>query len=290
MIPFYFPFHYHRTKIKNKKKKQQQQHHYDNNGKEGKKETIASGAIGTFKKYEDKVQSTKSEYDDDEYERSQADYKYEASRTHRYAELGLDQLAFPDYSRDYPHTPWTVGFTGRPGGPDWYINKVDNTQGHGPGGQYQYLLTEQGDSCFGTISAEGSGRNALAGYVFQGDNTADNSEWHHFLVNAVEIVQAEILTKEPLLDHHLHLDENHMDSHKIYHNIPRKTEQGQEARKKKLAYEERQRQNLEAAASAKNRAINEGQQQRKRSLFIIIIGTSFLCCIFHDDIIILILF
>lgn len=29
---------------------------------------------------------------------------------------GLDQLAFPDYSPNFPHEPWTLGFTGRPGG------------------------------------------------------------------------------------------------------------------------------------------------------------------------------
>jgi hypothetical protein len=36
----------------------------------------------------------------------------------------LDGLAFPEYSDQYTHLPWTLGFTGRPGGPDWYINKV----------------------------------------------------------------------------------------------------------------------------------------------------------------------
>jgi len=228
-----------------------------------KKHVISSSAVNTIKKYENKVQSSQNEeHDDDEYEQSLDDFKNEASRTHRYSELGLDQLAFPDYHPDYPHTPWTVGFTGRPGGPDWYINKVDNTEGHGPGGQYQYMLKEQGDSCFGTISAEGSGRNALAGYVYQADTTADNSEWHHFLVTPVEIVEAIIMTKEPLLDHHLHLDENHMDSHKIYHNIPRKTEQGQEARKLRLAAEERRDQ--VAAVQAREKEEAEQQQQRQR--------------------------
>lgn len=37
---------------------------------------------------------------------------------------GLDQLSFPDYSDNFPHTTWTLGYTGRPGGVDWYINKV----------------------------------------------------------------------------------------------------------------------------------------------------------------------
>jgi len=37
---------------------------------------------------------------------------------------GLDVLSFPDYSEEFPHTELTLGYTGRPGGIDWYINKV----------------------------------------------------------------------------------------------------------------------------------------------------------------------
>lgn len=38
-----------------------------------------------------------------------------------FRELQLDTLAFPEYSEDFPHVRWTLGFTGRPGGPDWYV-------------------------------------------------------------------------------------------------------------------------------------------------------------------------
>ena len=201
------------------------------------KHQLAKSAVDTINKYENEVKKFNSEYDDDEYESPndpQAEAK-EQSRKHAFTELGLDQLAFPDYSHDYPHVPWTVGFTGRPGGPDWYINKVDNTQGHGPGGQSQYALNEQGDSCFGTISIDGSGRNALAGYVYQADVYADNTEWHHFIHSPIEIVEAHILTKEPLLEEHLHLDP--LNSHTVYHNKPRKTERAQAARLVRLARE-----------------------------------------------------
>lgn len=45
-----------------------------------------------------------------------------------FKKLQLDSLTFPEYSDHFPHLPWTLGFTGRPGGPDWYINKVsENT-------------------------------------------------------------------------------------------------------------------------------------------------------------------
>jgi len=48
---------------------------------------------------------------------------------------GIDKLSFREYSTQYPHTQWTVGLAGRPSGPDFYINKIDNTIRHGPGGQ-----------------------------------------------------------------------------------------------------------------------------------------------------------
>jgi len=108
--------------------------------------------------------------------------------------LGLDRLAFPDYSNNFPHLPWTLGFTGRPGGPDFYINKVDNSESHGPGGQYHHALEEQGDSCFAKITRGKENAAALFAQPVYGDR----SEWHHFIVEPVEIIQAKILTKRPM--------------------------------------------------------------------------------------------
>lgn len=123
-------------------------------------------------------------------------FAQEDRRMKRYADLGLDKLAFPDYSHGFPHETWTLGYTGRPGGPDWYINKVDNTKGHGPGGQHQHALEEQGDSCFGRVEA-GQGRNDLAQHLFGASIYDDRTEWHYFLEEPVEIVGATILTKKP---------------------------------------------------------------------------------------------
>lgn len=180
---------------------------------------MSGNAVNTLNKYEKQAAIKKNEYDDDSYEPyySYEEIHEEDRRTKKFQDLGLDQLAFPDYHPDYPHSAWTIGFTGRPGGPDWYINKVDNTKGHGPGGQSQHALDEQGDSCFGTISIEGDGRNALASTVYQGGIYADNSEWHHFITNPIEIVSASILTKDPILDRHLHLDHLH-SQHKVYNH------------------------------------------------------------------------
>jgi cyclophilin family peptidyl-prolyl cis-trans isomerase len=105
-------------------------------------------------------------------------------------DYGLEELAFPDYSDEYPHVTWTLGFTGRPGGPDFYINKVDNTESHGPGGQYQHALEEQGDSCFGRIV---EGREHLA-MLFQQPIYEDGTDWNYFMEEPVEIVRAVIVT------------------------------------------------------------------------------------------------
>ena len=61
----------------------------------------------------------------------------------------MDKVAFQEYSPEYPHVQWTVGLAGRPGGPDFYISKVDNSANHGPGGQSHHDLHEEADPCFG---------------------------------------------------------------------------------------------------------------------------------------------
>lgn len=46
------------------------------------------------------------------------DHLYQDERSaalHPFRELQLDTLAFPEYSESFPHQPYTLGFTGRPG-------------------------------------------------------------------------------------------------------------------------------------------------------------------------------
>ena len=63
--------------------------------------------------------------------------------------MGIDKLSFQEYSAQYPHTQWTVGLAGRPSGPDFYINKIDNTIRHGPGGQmHTGEMHNEADPCF----------------------------------------------------------------------------------------------------------------------------------------------
>jgi cyclophilin family peptidyl-prolyl cis-trans isomerase len=45
--------------------------------------------------------------------------------------MGLARLPFPEYNEEYPHDEYTVGFSGtRRSGPNFYINKVDNSINH----------------------------------------------------------------------------------------------------------------------------------------------------------------
>lgn len=73
------------------------------------------------------------------------------SKKHTFDDAGLSELAYQEYHEDYPHDAYTVGFSGRPGGMEFYINTQDNSQIHGPGGQQQHDLHEEGDPCFGKI-------------------------------------------------------------------------------------------------------------------------------------------
>merc|ERR1719387_2077372 len=60
----------------------------------------------------------------------------------------VQHLAFQEYSAQYPHVKYTLGFAGRPGGPAFYISTIDNTRNHGPGSQGS---ATEADACFGRV-------------------------------------------------------------------------------------------------------------------------------------------
>jgi cyclophilin family peptidyl-prolyl cis-trans isomerase len=57
-------------------------------------------------------------------------------------------LAFQEYHPKFPHVKNTLGYAGRPGGPEFYISTVDNSWNHGPASQGSKT---EADSCFGKI-------------------------------------------------------------------------------------------------------------------------------------------
>lgn len=110
----------------------------------------------------------------------------------------LDSVAFPEYSDKFPHLPWTLGLTGRPGGPDFYINKVDNSKTHGPGGQTHHDLTEHADPCFAKIV---DGMDTIALMTNAPTVRDTDSNYRFFFEEPIQIVKVRIV-KHPakLLD------------------------------------------------------------------------------------------
>jgi hypothetical protein len=107
-----------------------------------------------------------------------------------FAERGLASLYYPEYSPLFPHERWTLGMTGRPGGPDWYINKKNNTVGHAPGGQGQLPLGDlYGDPCFARVV---EGFDTLERVFAQ--PTYQSGDYRFFFENPIHVVKAEIVS------------------------------------------------------------------------------------------------
>jgi hypothetical protein len=71
-----------------------------------------------------------------------------ASRGNSNDDEEVDHVPFEEYSDQYPHKQYTLGFSGHPVvSPDWYINTLDNSENHGPRGP----LGTGAEPCFGEI-------------------------------------------------------------------------------------------------------------------------------------------
>jgi len=68
-----------------------------------------------------------------------------------FKEADLNSVSFQEYHPDFPHSKYTLGYAGRPGGPDFYVSVVDNTINHGPGGQENYKKQAEADPCFAKV-------------------------------------------------------------------------------------------------------------------------------------------
>lgn len=68
-----------------------------------------------------------------------------------FADADLSSVSFQEYHEDFPHKKYTLGYAGRPGGPDFYVSTVDNTRNHGPGGQASYAIAAEADPCFAKV-------------------------------------------------------------------------------------------------------------------------------------------
>jgi cyclophilin family peptidyl-prolyl cis-trans isomerase len=121
----------------------------------------------------------------------------------------LDKMPFQEYDARYPHEKYTLGMSGRPGGPDFYINKVNNTINHGPGGQKIHDLHEETDPCFGKVI----GGTELLDEI---GKIPIDYQTGGTLLHQVLIVDARIVTEahNPYQDpNHVHIDDDYHKDH-----------------------------------------------------------------------------
>lgn len=75
------------------------------------------------------------------------------------------------------------------GGPDFYINKVDNTVAHGPGGQFHHELEEFADACFARVV---DGFETLRN-MMNAPTNMQAGEYQYFLQEPVYIVKMKVV-------------------------------------------------------------------------------------------------
>jgi len=62
----------------------------------------------------------------------------------------VQHLAFQEYDKRYPHKKYTLGYAGRPSGPEFYVSIQNNSGNHGPGSQ-QKANPNEADGNFGRV-------------------------------------------------------------------------------------------------------------------------------------------
>jgi cyclophilin family peptidyl-prolyl cis-trans isomerase len=144
--------------------------------------------------------------------------------------LQLDSLAFPEYSDSFPHLPWTLGFTGRPGGPDFYINKVDNTKTHGPGGQLHHDLAENADPCFAKVVHGMETLEAMS----NAPTVQEETDYRFFFEEPIELIKVRVVqdptkpiavtTEEKVPPKHEDTSTQHIETHTQHEDTTAKVE------------------------------------------------------------------
>ena len=116
----------------------------------------------------------------------------------RFISNKLDVMPFQEYSTDYPHVKHTLGFSGRPSGPDFYINKIDNSVSHGPGGQEHHNLHEEADPCFAKVVSGGQ----ILEDIYKIPTYSRDVGVGNLIVNPVIILNAKVISSNT--NHELH--------------------------------------------------------------------------------------
>ena len=102
--------------------------------------------------------------------------------------LGYTGVSFPEYSAKYPHKQYTIGFSGT--GPNFYINSLDNTKHHGPGGQGHHILPGDADPCFGQIvSGQAIIKDMMPGTHSSSDKPVSWQDFDLTQIVKIELIQ-----------------------------------------------------------------------------------------------------
>lgn len=111
----------------------------------------------------------------------------------RFVDSGFHSVLFQEYSPHFEHKKYTLGFAGRPGGPDFYISTMDNSKLHGPGGQTSYEDSTEADPCFAKV---------VEGYdvVDRMSRSPVKPGNYKAMVNNVAIVSMKLMQKEEVLE------------------------------------------------------------------------------------------
>ena len=104
-------------------------------------------------------------------------------------------IPFQEYSEEFVHKKYTLGIAGRPGGPDFYVNMLDNVRIHGPGGQgHNYQGDPDSDSCFAKIVRGEEVAVRIQKQPFKREGGL------HILVKPVEIISMKIIEAKDTLE------------------------------------------------------------------------------------------
>ena len=74
---------------------------------------------------------------------------FDIDPSEKFQNSGVANVLYQEYSDNFRHAPYTLGFSGRPSGPNFYFNVQDNSNLHGPGG---YAEDGSADPCFGRVT------------------------------------------------------------------------------------------------------------------------------------------
>ena len=111
------------------------------------------------------------------------------ARHHHFQHFRLGGVSYAEYSDDFPHAKYTVGFAGH--GPGFFINTFDNSKTHAPGAQEHHDLDDEADPCFAKVISGFDVVDALHKRTLLDTSQVEAQVWSDHTLT--KIVKAEII-------------------------------------------------------------------------------------------------